>query len=248
MFCMREFHVDIHTNVQWLKHTQVIWYKNNVKFGFFCSYFVWVFKDAFSLQNFVLYPNSTTVPPFCKVGCRVQAFLSWEQWIFKAIGKQRCESLWQPYWEDVQHWCNRTSACSFVVGVPFCSSNTCSLQIAVLGSCNLKNWTSPVKATKFRLSPFCCLGPYFWFLFWLGFVLGFVCFCWVFLVFCLFVFWFFVLVSLGFGFSFDWLAGFWKGNLYLPGSIHLHISASDSSCVKTREPDNFLMALFVIIV
>lgn len=39
-----------------------------------------------------------------------------------------------------------------------------------------------------------------------------------------------------------------KSNLHIPGSVHLHISASDSSCVKTREPDNFLMALFVIAV
>lgn len=37
---------------------------------------MYVFKDAFSLQEFVLFSNSMTVPPFCKAVCWVQALLS----------------------------------------------------------------------------------------------------------------------------------------------------------------------------
>lgn len=78
--------------------------------------------------------------------------------------------------EDVQHSRNQTPARSFVVGVPFCSLTMYPLQIGVLGFCDLKNWTSSMKTTKFRLSPFCCFGGlvlFCLFLFWfhLGFVL-----------------------------------------------------------------------------
>lgn len=117
-------------------------------------------------------------------------------------------------------------------GLPFYSLNTYPLQIDVLGSCDLKSWTSSMKTTKLRLSPFCCFGAWGFFCLLRGF---FVCFGGFF---CL-VFGWLVLVSFGFGFSFDWLVGFWKGSLYIPGSVHLHISASDSSVWKQESLINF---------